>query len=420
VTRRSPSDIEILGLKARISTLEQLLEVYENSVIEQSDRLYAEQERMSFQKTLLECQGEASIDGILSVGVDGTILFANRRLAEMWGIPPPIIGTKSYEQVLQSMAQRCAEPARFLERGAAVQAGEEGREEVFLRDGRTFDQYAAPIRGRQANHFGRVWHFRDISAFKEIDRVKDEFISSVSHELRTPLTSIRGSMDLLASGVMGELPADALPVLDVARKNCHRVVRLINDVLDIEKIEAGRMDFRMEVMELGPLVEESVEAIRPYGDQLGVAFRIDDSATGARVRVDPDRLLQVMENLLSNAAKHSPEGGVVEVALSRRGPTVRVCVSDRGPGIAPHPQNRLFEKFAQGESGSIRGKDGTGLGLNIARAIVERLGGRIGFVSIPGVGASFHFDLPESDLPESDLPGSDLPESDVSERGPGS
>jgi signal transduction histidine kinase len=240
-----------------------------------------------------------------------------------------------------------------------------------------------------------VWHFRDISAFKEIGRMKDEFISAVSHELRTPLTSIRGSLDLMAIGVMGELPSEAIPVVELAQRNCERLVRLINDVLDIEKIEAGRMDFNLEVMELEPLLLHSVETLRPYGARLGVAFRIERSAPGARARVDPDRLIQVMENLLSNAAKFSPSGETVQVALARRGRDLRVSVTNRGAGIAPELQSRLFEKFAQGDLPHPSQKGGTGLGLNIARAIVERLGGNIGVVSRPGVSTTFHFNLPE-------------------------
>jgi len=384
---------EVLALRARIGTLEQLLEVYERSVVEQSDKLYAEQERMRFQKTLLECQGEASLDGILSLGVDGAILSANRRLSEMWGVPAPRIGAKSREEVLRSLAERTTDPNAFIERASALDSADEIREEIALRDGRTFDQYTAPIRSREGNHFGRVWYFRDISTFKEIGRMKDEFISAVSHELRTPLTSIRGSLDLMDAGVMGDLPEDSLKVVKIAKRNCDRLVRLINEVLDIEKIEAGRMDFQLQELELEPLLEQAVEAIASYGDMLGVAFRLAVTAPGARARVDPDRLLQVMENLLSNAAKFSAPGGHVDVVLSRRGGYARVSVVDRGAGIAPEFQSRIFDKFSQAGSKQPRQR-GTGLGLNIARTIVERLGGNIGFSSKLGEGSTFHVDLP--------------------------
>jgi signal transduction histidine kinase len=239
-----------------------------------------------------------------------------------------------------------------------------------------------------------VWRFRDISAFKEIDRVKDEFISSVSHELRTPLTSIRGSLDLMAGGVMCELPSDAMAVLKVGQKNCDRLVRIINDVLDTQKIEAGRMEFSFEVIDLEDVMADSVAAIQPYGDRLGVEFQIENSAPGAQVRVDPDRLMQVMDNLLSNAAKFSPAGGTVKVKLASRDQFARVSVEDRGPGIAPEFQGRVFGKFSQGGAQSPRDKGGTGLGLNIARAIVERMQGSIGFRPNPRGGTVFYFELP--------------------------
>ena len=240
-----PSELriaEMRRLKARVTTLEELFQVYERSVIEQSDKLAAEQEATRFQKTLLECQGEASIDGILSVSNDGRILFANRRLAEMWGVPAPVPGRQCYEDVLRELSERTYDPAAFLETSKALENTEPGRGEVSLRDGRTFDRFTAPILGADGQSLGRVWHFRDISATKELGRMKNEFIASVSHELRTPLTSIQGALDLMLSGATGDVPHEALSLAKIAKRNCARAVRLVNDVLDIERIEAGRLD----------------------------------------------------------------------------------------------------------------------------------------------------------------------------------
>jgi PAS domain S-box-containing protein len=160
---------------------------------------------------------------------------------------------------------------------------------------------------------------RDISERKAADRLKNEFISTVSHELRTPLTSILGSLGLVKGGVAGDIPVQARAMLEIAHKNSERLVRLINDILDIEKIESGKMAFRIEPAEIMPLVEHAVEANGNYADQLGVSFVVREALPGAIVRVDSDRLAQVMTNLLSNAAKFSPRGGVVSVSVTRRG-----------------------------------------------------------------------------------------------------
>jgi PAS domain S-box-containing protein len=385
-----PNSKELL---ARIGTLEQLLEVYERTVLEQSDKLLAEQTRVRVQNTLLECQGEASPDGILSVSTAGRVLFANSRLGELWGIPHPVIGTKTFDAVLHAMADRAEDPDRFRANASTLGSSEVSREEVVLKDGRTFDRYTAPVVSRHGDHFGRVWYFRDVSESKRMNRIKDEFISTVSHELRTPLTSIRGSLGLVVGGVTGSLPTEAMSLIRTAQANCERLELLINDILDIEKIEAGRMDFALRPLKVEPLLEQSIESMRSYGEQFGVSFRLSEDAPGAMARVDPYRLIQVMANLLSNAAKFSPPDRLVRVHLSRRGRDLRISVQDQGKGIPAELRKVMFEKFARAQD-SRHTHQGTGLGLNIARAIVQRLGGQIGFESRPGA-TTFYFDLPE-------------------------
>ncbi len=236
---------------------------------------------------------------------------------------------------------------------------------------------------------------RDIQDQKRVEQMKNDFVSVVSHELRTPLTSIRGSLGLIAGGVGGELPEKARTLVDIAAKNSERLVRLINDILDVEKIESGKMGFRFAPVELMPLVETAVEGNRAFVQGYEVELRITHAVEGVRVWADPDRLLQVMANLLANAAKFSPRGGVVEVAVTRGAGEVRVTVTDHGRGVPPEFRSRVFEKFAQADSSSTREKGGTGLGLSISRAIVERHRGRIAFASEPKVATAFFFDLPE-------------------------
>jgi len=236
---------------------------------------------------------------------------------------------------------------------------------------------------------------RDISEREEMDRMKNEFISTVSHELRTPLTSINASIGLLSDGVMGELPPETREMLAIARSNSDRLLRLINDILDIEKIESGQVEYELQVLEVRPLVEQALASARATADPLSVSFSVHDSAPGARIRTDGDRLLQVLTNLLSNATKFSPRGGVVGVTIARRDGSIRMSVSDEGPGIPESFRQRVFQKFAQADASDRRQKGGTGLGLSICKAILEQLGGQIDFETESGKGTTLFFDLPE-------------------------
>ncbi|MGC1176151.1 PAS domain S-box protein [Polaromonas sp.] len=244
----------------------------------------------------------------------------------------------------------------------------------------------------------------DVTELKRIDRMKSEFVSTVSHELRTPLTSIRGSLGLISGGVAGQLPDAVKTLVGIAKNNCERLIRLINDILDIEKIESGKMRLDLQVVELKPLLVQTLAANEGFGTAQNVSLSLDFPEDGLQVHVDSDRLAQVMTNLLSNAMKFSPPGGVVEVRVSQVGMGVRVEVRDHGPGIPEEFRKRIFQKFSQADSSDTRQKGGTGLGLNISRAIIERLGGSIGFESAAGVGTTFFFELPLWTEPVQSLP----------------
>jgi signal transduction histidine kinase/DNA-binding response OmpR family regulator len=259
-----------------------------------------------------------------------------------------------------------------------------------------------------------LWIVRDISQRKEVDRLKNEFVSTVSHELRTPLTSIRGSLSLISAGAFGALPAEVKPVLEIASVNCERLVRLINDILDIEKIEAGKMDFRCRPVELAPLLQAALVAARGLADSVNVRLVLEETAPEARASADPDRLLQVLANLLSNAVKFSPSPSRVDVALRRRGDRWKVSVRDRGAGIPQDFRARIFQKFAQADGSDTRQKGGTGLGLSICKVIVERMGGTIGFEDAPDGGTIFYFELPAAGVPE---PAPSAPVRDVRRAG---
>ncbi|MDO8891717.1 MAG: CHASE domain-containing protein [Sulfurimicrobium sp.] len=235
----------------------------------------------------------------------------------------------------------------------------------------------------------------DISKRKQMDSLKSEFVSTVSHELRTPLTSIRGSLGLVSGGVAGELPAQAKSLIAIAYGNTERLLALINDLLDIDKIQSGKMDFHLKPQALMPLIEQAITANGGYAEQYQMSYRITSSLPEVMVNADSERLVQVMSNLLSNAAKFSHPGDQVEIATTLENQRVRIAVTDHGVGIPEAFHERIFEKFTQADSSDTRHKGGTGLGLSITKAIVEMMHGEIGFSSKQGVGTTFWFILPE-------------------------
>ncbi|WP_339762791.1 CHASE domain-containing protein [uncultured Hoeflea sp.] len=234
----------------------------------------------------------------------------------------------------------------------------------------------------------------DITKRKEIDRLKSDFVSIVSHELRTPLTSIRGALGLAAGPMAKELPEKANRLIDIAYKNCERLTLLINDILDIDKIESGQMRFEMKPEDLDQILQQAIEVNQPYADKLGVVLKATEIEHGHQVNVDAARLSQVMANLLSNAAKFSNREGAVEVSALCVNGRIRISVKDDGAGIADEFRPQIFGKFSQSDSSSTRIKGGSGLGLHISKQIMERMGGTIGFDTEVGKGSIFWVELP--------------------------
>jgi PAS domain S-box-containing protein len=236
---------------------------------------------------------------------------------------------------------------------------------------------------------------RDISERREVGRMKSQFMSSVSHELRTPLTSVTGSLGLLAEGVGGDLSESGKALLNIARNNVTRLVRLINDILDIDVIQSGRLKLDFQVTGVATLVERALDDSRPLASAAGVNLVLRNEITQASVYGDARRLVQSLNHLLSNALKFSPRGATVEVSVARHPAGIRVAVADQGPGIPDAFRDRLFQPFSQAESTDADFRGGAGLGLSIAKAIIQQHSGTIGYESTPGHGACFYIDLPE-------------------------
>lgn len=245
----------------------------------------------------------------------------------------------------------------------------------------------------------------DLTEQKKVDRMKNEFVSTVSHELRTPLTAIKGSLGLVNSMMTQEFPNHLKSMLSIAYNNCDRLVRLVNDILDIEKMEAGKMTYAFQSIDLDIFLDNAVEANRSYAEELGVELQLEHMPDDVQVQADPDRLSQVVANLISNAAKFSPNGETVLVSAQKSEDLIRISVADRGQGIPEEFQEKIFGKFAQADSSDTKAQGGTGLGLAISKAIIEAHMGEIGFETSEGGGTTFFFDLPLVDAQS--LPGDD-------------
>lgn len=238
----------------------------------------------------------------------------------------------------------------------------------------------------------------DISERKKIERMKSEFVSTVSHELRTPLTSIAGAIGLLAGGAAGALPPKAQDMMAIAERNAQQLATLINDLLDIEKLVAGKLSLDMLEQRLQPMLEHAVSTNQAYGAQRNIDIHLAPNTPETTVFVDSQRLLQALNNLISNAIKFSPDRGRVELSarqqISEGKPTVTIAVQDCGQGVPEAFRDQVFQRFAQADSSDTRSQGGTGLGLAITRELITVMAGEVGFESPPGQGATFWIRLP--------------------------
>ncbi|MCH8537947.1 MAG: CHASE domain-containing protein [Alkalimonas sp.] len=242
---------------------------------------------------------------------------------------------------------------------------------------------------------------RDMTEQQKVDRLKSEFVSTVSHELRTPLTSINGSIGLILGGVLGAVTPQVKQLLQTAYDNCAALTRLINDLLDIEKLEAGKVSFQYQQVQLNDVLQTAIAANQPLAHTQKVSLHLMCPDNSIQVYLDPARLQQVLTNLISNAIKFTPHEGEVILKLSTDKGQALVEVLDAGPGVPEHFQSQLFQKFAQADSSDRKQQPGTGLGLAICRALIEQMGGHIGYRKREGVGSCFYFTFPLVDTLES-------------------
>ncbi|MBM3617243.1 MAG: response regulator, partial [Alphaproteobacteria bacterium] len=364
-------------------------------------------DQTTFQRTILD----NTLYTIIACAPDGTIEAFNPAAEKMLGYKAEeVIGKHSpalfhdkteMEVYARNLEEELGEPVNpasldvFTKR--AVAYGSDEREWAYITKGgeRLTVLVSVSVRRDDAgNIVGFIGIAKDITERKSVERMKNEFISTVSHELRTPLTSIRGALGLVLGDMDEDLTEDVRPLLQMAHNNSERLTRLINNILDIEKMESGGIVFENKAIRIDTLLAEAVRENTSFAQELGVHLVIHNHVGDATVLGDKDRLLQVIANLLSNAIKFSHQDGTVQLRATREKTGIRISVFDNGPGVPQDFQKRIFEKFAQADSSDSRQKGGTGLGLSITKSIVESMDGELGFLSIPGE-TEFHFTLPE-------------------------
>lgn len=340
------------------------------------------------------------IDGILTFSPQGIIESCNHAAEQIFALDPAhTLGLNAssllaepyrddYRQQIRTLLQKEAE---LTSHGLPREL--EGRRQT----GEHFPLEVALSRISHCGELKIIAVVRDITERKRVERMQSEFVSTVSHELRTPLTSIAGALGLINGGALGAVPEAMAAMLGIAQHNSQRLSLLINDLLDMDKLNAGHVRFDLQTHALQPLLEQALQANQAYADEYRVHWQLLAVPSSATLRVDAQRFSQVMANLLSNAAKHSPANGVVEIHSSVLGQQLRIEVRDYGSGIPEAFRPRIFSKFAQADSSDRRQLGGTGLGLAISRELVERMHGQIGFSCEPGQGTRFWFTLPMVD-----------------------
>lgn len=338
--------------------------------------------------------------------VDAIIIIDTRGIIETFNhAAEDIFGYDEQEVLGHNLSMLMPEPHRSAhdsylqdyEKRGEGRVLEQNRELTAVR--RNGEIFTIELRVSEISHGGErkfIGLVRDITERKRIERMKSDFVSVVSHELRTPLTSISGALGLITGGALGEAPEAMRSMLDIAQQNSIRLGKLIDDLLDMDKLIAGQMQLQLHSQPLTPLLQEALCANQGYFEQYGVHCELGELET-AQVSVDGHRLQQVLANFLSNAAKFSPTGEVVTLSSKRLGDRVRISVSDRGPGIPQMFRERIFQKFSQADSSDTRQKGGTGLGLAISKELIEHMHGRIGFDTERSQGACFWIELPIHD-----------------------
>jgi PAS domain S-box-containing protein len=344
---------------------------------------------------------EAVADGVLVTDHNRNITLFNESAVKILGLERAAVVGQSMEHfsgLFGRATRRWMETIETWSKDPSTyRPGETFSEQFTLEDGRVIFVRLAPVSLRN-DFLGTVSIFQDITHQVEVDRLKSEFVATVSHELRTPMTSIKGYVDILLMGAAGELSDQQTQFLQIVKNNAERLAILVNDLLDVSQIEAGRLRMTMHPVNLEELLDHAIEDLQRHtaGDSQNITVSKDIQPGLPRVLVDGERIRRVVDNLLGNAYQYNLQNGSIVVRMHAEGGMVQVDVKDTGVGIHPNDQERVFERFFRGENPLTLGVAGTGLGLPIVKSLVEMHGGRIWLESAgaPGQGCTFSFTLP--------------------------
>ena len=382
------SEDEFADLARAFNHMVDVLALRENALREQNETLASVNHRF-------EAVMNAANDGIAMLDPGGCFVLANRRFGELLGTRAPLLLHRTLEEARPLLIDRLSHQLSALA-PAETRAVAEEIIALDAPDRRFLQFYTAPVIGEDGQEvIGRIIALRDITRERELDKMKTDFISVVSHELRTPLTSIKGYTDLLLSGMAGETSALQAEFLGIIDLSTTRLSNLINDILDISRIESGTLQIKHEPIDYRRIVADTLRLMKAAADAKVISMDAALPESIPPVRGDADKVTQVLTNLVSNAIKYTPEGGWVKVSLEVTGETsVTTCVADSGIGVAPEDQAKLFQRFFRADNTSTREAGGTGLGLVIAKTLIELMGGAIWLESEPGRGSRFSFTLP--------------------------
>jgi len=328
--------------------------------------------------------------GIVVLGPDLQPHYSNHAATEMFG-PKQLAHPVAYVAGTNTPYPMAEMPAVRALRGETCQIEEIEVECAGQR--RYMQAWGRPTYNSDGQLTFGLAVYEDISARKQLDLLKNQFVSTVSHELRTPLTAIHGALGLVLGNALGAPEPKIRAMLEIAEQNSQRLIRLINDILDMQKVEAGQMDFHFAPLQLAPWLKKVLEQLAGYAAQHQVCFELSPVADDVWLTADANRLMQVMANLLSNAAKFSPANAVVHIRVERLADLIRIAVEDHGSGIEEEFKSVIFRPFSQSDTSDIRRFGGTGLGLSISKSIVEKHGGTLWFDSTLGKGSTFYIDL---------------------------